>query len=128
MTSSAASCGISALRLMQLQAMIRAGTSNGFYDWPEWEHTRAAVLELDHWECQICRGRGRYRRAVLVHHVAHLKDRPDLALSVFDPDTGKRQLVSLCRACHVEQHPERQRKWRWTAKPPANPVTIERWD
>lgn len=116
--------GITALRLRELQAMIAAGTSNGFYDWPEWGRTRAAVLAMDRWECQSCRARGRYRKAVLVHHVRHLKDRPDLALSVFDLDTGARQLVSLCRPCHEEAHPERMR----IGPPPPPPVTEERWD
>lgn len=116
--------GISTRRLVQLQAMIAAGTSDGFYSWTEWEHTRAAVLDLDNHECQLCKARGRYRNAALVHHVQHLKARPDLALSVFDLDTGQRQLVSVCRACHEEQHPERMRK---AAERPA-PVTEERWD
>lgn len=116
--------GISALRLAQLRAMIAAGASDGFYSWAEWEHTRSAVLGLDNNECQLCKAHGRYRRAALVHHVQHLKDRPDLALSVFDPESGRRQLVSVCRACHEEQHPERMRK---AAERPA-PVTAERWD
>lgn len=116
---------ISQRRLRQLQRMIQSGTADLFYRWPEWEHTRAAVLALDHQECQICKAKHRYRKAVLVHHVQHLKDRPDLALSVTDPDTGTRQLISLCRACHELQHPERM------APVPAcraEPVTQERWD
>lgn len=124
MTKQTAGPGVSPLRLQQLQAMITAGTERKFYDWPEWEHVRSAVISMDHMECQLCRERHRYRRAVLVHHVKHLKDRPDLALSVFDPDTGCRQLLSLCRACHEEQHPERMRK----SIPHPAPVTEERWD
>lgn len=124
MTKHSVPGGISAMRLRQLQAMLASGTSNGFYDWPEWERTRSDVLAMDLGECQQCKSRHRYRRAVLVHHVKHLKDRPDLALSVFDPDTGARQLVSLCRSCHEEQHPERMRK----AYSPRKPVTPERWD
>jgi len=123
-TKQSATVGISEMRLRQLQEMLAAGTSDGFYGWPEWERVRSAVLAMDHWECQQCRERRRYRRAVLVHHVKHLKDRPDLALSVFDPCTGLRQLVSLCRACHEEQHPERMRR----AAAPKDPVTAERWD
>lgn len=116
---------ISAARLQQLQAMIAAGTSDDFYDWTEWVRTRAQVLSLDQKECQICKQYGRYRKAVIVHHVRHLKDRPDLALSVVDPDTGERQLISLCRACHEAQHPERGLKKYPT---PAAPLTEERWD
>lgn len=79
---------------------------------------------MDRWECQKCKRRGKYSRAVLVHHRKHLTDRPDLALSIFDPDTGERQLESLCKACHEEEHPESLR-----APTPAKPqVTAERWD
>ena len=106
MAKHGASGGISMLRLAQLRSMIAAGTSDGFYSWSEWEHTRSAVLGLDNHECQICKAHGRYRR------------------SVFDPETGRRQLISVCRACHEEQHPERMRK---AADRPA-PVTAERWD
>lgn len=116
---------ISASRLVQLQEMISAGTSDDFYDWTEWLKTRASVLKLDNQECQICKQRKRYSKAIIVHHVKHLRDRPDLALSVIDPDTGERQLVSLCRACHEEQHPER---WRKPEKKHAQPLTVERWD
>lgn len=112
-------------RLAQLQAMIAAGTSDKFYDWPEWDSARSEALRMDCNECQICKARGRYRRAIIVHHVRHLKRRPDLALSVWDPDTGKRQLLSVCRACHEEEHPERGLK---RCAPAAQPVTAERWD
>lgn len=115
---------ISTSRLNQLQAMISSGTSDDFYDWPEWVRSRAKVLRMDNLECQICKSRHRYRKAVIVHHVKHLRDRPDLALSVIDPDTGSRQLVSLCRACHEEQHPERGLK-RYS---PRQLLTDERWD
>lgn len=116
---------ISAARLKQLQGMITAGTSDDFYDWTEWVHQRQDVLRLDKQECQICKQQGRYRRAVIVHHVKHLRDRPDLALSVIDPDTGDRQLISLCRSCHEEQHPERGLKRYPLIKAP---LTQERWD
>lgn len=119
---------ISDRRLLQLRRMIEAGTEHAFYDWPEWEHTRRLVLELDHHECVKCRAKGRYSRAALVHHVQHLRDRPDLALSVWlerpDGGRGERQLVSLCKRCHEEEHPEalKARELR------REPLTRERWD
>lgn len=116
---------ISQARLSQLQAMLTDGTSNRFYDWPEWERTREEVLRMDCQECQLCRARGRYRAAALVHHVKPLKDRPDLALSVFDEATGERQLLSVCRSCHEELHPERMRRRDSRFVPPLTP---ERWD
>ncbi len=124
MTKQTAASGISALRLRQLQELLVLGLSDRFYDWPEWTAARDSVLRMDLGECQLCKARGRYRKAALVHHVQHLKDRPDLALSAFDPDTGRRQLVSLCRGCHEEQHPERMRR----TAPKPEPLTEERWD
>lgn len=105
--------------------MIETGSSDDFYDWIDWKKIRASVLKFDNFECQICKERGRQKPAVIVHHVKHLRDRPDLALSVFDPDSGARQLISLCRACHEEQHPERGLKKYQKSE---NPLTFERWD
>ena len=113
---------ISWIRLKRLVSLIDSGQEYRFYSWSCWLHARAEVLKMDHYECQRCKARGRYRRAVLVHHVKHLKDRPDLALSIWD---GKeRQLVSVCKRCHEELHPESQRQHTTMAKP----VTEERWD
>lgn len=116
--------GITPKRLDQLRKLIQAGREDRFYWWPEWRSLQPEVLKLDRWECQNCKARGKYARAVLVHHVKHLRDRPDLALSVWDPDTGERQLVSLCKACHEDEHPEALRQ-KHAAKPP---LTAERWD
>lgn len=114
-------------RLKQLVALIAAGREDEFYSWPEWRGgngMRAAVLKLDRNECQHCKAKGRYRRGYIVHHVKHLRDRPDLALSVYDEETGERQLVTLCKLCHEEEHPESLRP----VMPKAEAVTEERWD
>ena len=115
---------ISQMFLKRLIALIASGQEYRFYSWSCWLHTRAEVLKLDHYECQRCKAKGRYSRAVLVHHVKHLKDRPDLALSIYDEDTGERQLVSLCFECHRAEHPEMQHAH------PSKPrfSTRERWD
>ena len=113
-------------RLAQLRRLIKEGRENLFYSWPEWKQLSADVVKMDRYECQKCRARGKYRPAELVHHVQHLKDRPELALSVYDPDTERRQLVSLCRPCHEEEHPERLRPaWTTTQR---ETVSEERWD
>ena len=104
--------------------LVAEGREHDFYCSATWHRKRAAILKRDRYECQLCKARGRYRKAELVHHVNHLKDRPDLALSVWDPDTGERQLVSLCKRCHEEQHPESQRQFA-RRRPP---LTSERWD
>lgn len=115
--------GISPIRLKQLLVLLQSGEEFKFYSWPEWRALRAEVLKLDKHECQRCKAlRHRYRPAKIVHHVKHLKDRPDLALSVWDG--GRRQLVSVCKDCHEELHPESQRQFRRLAAP----LTEERWD
>lgn len=100
---------------------------NAFYDSPEWRRKRRQILAADRHECQECKRRGRYSRAVIVHHVRHLEDHPELALSdVYTDAHGveRRQLISVCRDCHETVcHPERLRH---TA--PGEPVTAERWD
>lgn len=115
---------ISPGRLADLLVLIDAGDECKFYSWPEWRSTREAVLRLDRNECQACKRKGRYRKGKIVHHVRHLKDRPDLALSIYDPDTGHRQLETLCKQCHEAEHPESKRQYAVQTKP----LTEERWD
>lgn len=111
-------------QLLRLREKIETDNVDSFYHWKEWERLRQEVLRMDHNECQICKSRGRYRRADIVHHVKHLKDRPDLALSVWDGE--ERQLVSVCKRCHEELHPERTVQYRYGKK--EKPLTEERWD
>lgn len=113
---------ISASRLAELNALIGQGREHLFYAWGDWLRVRDDVLKLDNYECQRCKARGRYNKAIIVHHIKHLKDRPDLALSIYD---GKeRQLISLCRSCHEAEHPERG----LTPRQGHKHVTNERWD
>ena len=85
------------------------------------------ILQRDHFECVCCRARGRYTHAVIVHHVRHLEDAPELALSdTYTDGRGavQRQLISVCRDCHENVcHPERLKRYE-----SAEPVTSERWD
>lgn len=118
---------ISPTRLDQLRKLTATGSEDLFYSWSEWagpDGVRQAVLKLDNCECQICKARGKYSRGSIVHHVKHLRERPDLALSIFDPDTGERQLVTVCKACHEEEHPESLRRCASSKAP----LTVERWD
>ena len=57
-----------------------------------WDQVRLAALERDGWRCQTCGKAG----VLEVHHVVALRDGGapyDLA-----------NLVTLCRACHLEAH------------------------
>lgn len=110
--------------LPQLRKMIEAGDEHGFYLWTRWRNTREHVLKLDNNECRLCREKGKYARGEIVHHVKHLRDRPDLALSICDEETGERQLITVCKRCHEQLHPESQRQFKGIYAP----VTAERWD
>lgn len=115
---------LSPTQLENLKRLLAEGKENIWYNSAAWEATRQKVLRFDHYECQNCKAKGRYKRAQIVHHVKHLKDRPELALRLYDPDTGERQLISVCKRCHEQLHPESQKQYRTANKP----VTEERWD
>ena len=110
----------------ELKQCIEQGTENRFYWSAAWLDVREQVFKLDNYECQICKARGKHKRAKIVHHVKHLKDRPDLALKIYDPETGERQLISVCGACHEREHPERLFRYRFIPK--KKYITEERWD
>jgi 5-methylcytosine-specific restriction endonuclease McrA len=77
-----------------------------FYGTEKWKRKRAAILARDKYQCQICKRYGRMRQATEVHHIVHLEDDPSRALD-------SSNLISLCRACHAAQHPEKAAKpWR----------------
>ncbi len=117
---------MTAKQLEKLHALIDIGQEDRFYSWKAWKRLSLVVrTKIDRNECTRCKARGKYTPAAVVHHVKHLRDRPDLALSIYDPDTGERQLESLCRACHEAMHPERLAP-AWTPK--AQVLTEERWD
>lgn len=111
-------------RLLRLSALLATGKENIWYNSADWQAVRDAVKQIDHHDCIICKAMGKRRVAQIVHHVKHLRDRPDLALSIYDPDTGERQLICVCKQCHEMLHPESQRQYM----PSKQPVTAERWD
>ena len=110
-----------------LNSLIAAGDIHPFYVSSEWRRLSAEVLQEQRHECQLCKVKGRYSKAELVHHVNHVKRRPDLALSkYYTGEDGSQQpnLVCVCKGCHENEcHPERMRRriiCRFT--------TVERWD
>ena len=113
--------------LRWLCGLIEAGDVHPFYVSSEWRRISQEVKQMDHNECVICKARGRYRRADLVHHVNHLRRAPSLALDIWFTDAQgqqQRNLVSVCRDCHETVcHPERMRKAAFRP-----PLTAERWD
>lgn len=77
--------------------------SGMFYEEKRWRNKRTQILRRDKYLCQQCKRYGRLKPAVVVHHILHLEDRPDLA---FD----SANLVSLCLECHNKAHPEKGHK------------------
>lgn len=84
----------------ELLKAIRAGDTSKFYKSSEWINKRKDIIKRDNKECQRCKANGGYHETECVHHVKHLRDRPDLALT----DSN---LISLCYTCHNEVHPEK---------------------
>lgn len=93
-----------------------------FYKSKEWIRLKNKILKENHYECAECRKHGvitRYddgRLLSTVHHVCHVRDHPELALSEWykDYSTGKleRNLIPVCKACHNKLHPEKIKKNR----------------
>lgn len=108
-----------------IRRLIRENRVEEFYQTEEWKELRLDVLDDFHYECQRCLEKGKYNRAICVHHVNEVKNRPDLALSkVYVDKEGKEriQLLPLCNKCHNLEHDklgEWQKKDKFTNK--------ERW-
>lgn len=79
--------------LQKLLDLIRDGKQHAFYTWAVWRKTKSEVLRLDHYECQKCKARKKYSHAVVVHHVNHLREHPELALNIWydDKETGEKK-------------------------------------
>ena len=70
--------------------------SKPFYNSPEWQKVRQAVLMRDRFLCVKCG-----RPAEEVHHKTHLSPK-----NIGDPriTMNMDNLISLCRDCHFEEH------------------------
>lgn len=111
-----------------IRKLIECGRLYRFYKTAEWLSLRDHVLRSSHHECELCREQGAYSKAVTVHHVNEVKDRPDLALSLWytDASTGdaRRNLIALCARCHNRIHKRFQGS---ASKASESPLTEERW-
>ena len=120
-----------------LSGYIRELESQGrlyrFYKSREWRSLRDSVLRDSHFECARCARVGRYSRAVMVHHVNEVLQRPDLALSRYymdDQGIQRDNLVPLCAACHETEHKRFTvdgAKATATTGAAARFVNVERW-
>lgn len=109
----------------QIRELIKGGRVDKFYNDRYWRKFSKSVIAEQHYECQICKCKGKVTRANILHHVKHLKQFPQLAYSrYYYDDNGERhrQLIALCHDCHEAQHPER----RWQERADKF-VNEERW-
>ncbi|MEQ2441584.1 HNH endonuclease [Solibaculum intestinale] len=77
--------------------LIADDNIHAFYVSPLWLKVSAEVLKEQHYECQRCKKRGRYKRANTVHHNKPVRQYPRLALT-------KDHLEAICKECHYEEH------------------------
>lgn len=108
----------------QIRKCVEDDNLHAFYTCGPWRKIRKDVLKTDKKECQTCKARGKYARATIVHHVKHVRDFPELALSLIYTDehgVEQRNLISVCKSCHEEEHPE------GTQREEREPLTPERW-
>ena len=105
-----------------IKELIKTNELWKFYKTKEWIRLKKSILREHHYECAECRKNGiitRYdinkdgeRKLIsTVHHVCHVRQRPDLALSRTYKDyvTGEElpNLIPVCKACHNKLHPEK---------------------
>lgn len=117
-----------------IKELIEEGLEYKFYKSREWLELRTRIFEEAHFECCICKGKGRISKAVIVHHVNHLKDYPQWALSewvINEKGEHIRNLIPVCFMCHETVcHPEKFEKAqaRLDKKRKKNEISPERWD
>ena len=75
------------------------------YQSAKWQKKSMSVKRRQGYRCAWCARYGRATQAVVVHHIKHIDEHPELA---FDDDN----LVALCLACHNKAHPEKARAAR----------------
>ena len=108
----------------EIRELIQSGELWKFYKCKAWTKLKTQVLRDNHYECAECKRQGiitRYdvcedgnrRLLSTVHHVCHVRDHPELALSRWykDYETGEMEenLIPVCKACHNKLHPEKFR-------------------
>ena len=105
-----------------IRELIKTGELWRFYKSREWRKLKASILKAAHYECSECRKLGKITRYDIgedgqkrllstVHHVCHVRDHPELALSEwyknFETGEMERNLLPVCKACHNKLHPEK---------------------
>lgn len=68
---------------------------NDYLQSEEWDKKRQQRLVIDNFRCQMCHGYGTQRNPLQVHHITYR--------NIYKEDVF-RDLVTLCRDCHLGIH------------------------
>ena len=93
-----------------------------FYQSKYWRALRKEVMQEHKGECQMCKAKGFYKKAITVHHDRWVRKYPSLALSKTYIYNGKeyKNLIPVCDLCHKAAHDFNKKE--------KNLLTAERWD
>jgi len=94
------------LTVEQIKYLIAINRLDLFYNDYDWRKLSKEIIADNHNECMMCADNHKVSTAVLVHHVQHLKEHPELAYSRYYIDAKGRhiQLMPLCHDCHEKIH------------------------
>lgn len=103
--------------LRWLKQLIADNELYKFYHDAKWLKIAEKVKKLDNYECQTCKRAGRFTTEGMlnkrgkpiqmsVHHRKEVKQFPELALSIYYDESGKRRrnLEYTCEPCHNRIH------------------------
>lgn len=105
---------------------ISKGNTDKFYNSTDWEILREKVLQRDKYECQFFLGKWndgthkpykiKLEKAVRVHHIIPIKERPDLALD-----------INNCISLSFEAHEIIEDRDKFYFRTHKKALTEERW-
>lgn len=81
---------------------VRDKRAKDYYNSPEWEANRLAVLNRDHYLCQECLRNKRITYTTTVHHIIPIREN-------WDKRNDLNNLEAICPACHNAER-KKQRK------------------
>lgn len=97
--------GFSSVRATGRAIFIEGATMDFDYNSQKWKRKAELIKRRDGYRCRWCARYGKAVPAVVVHHIKHVDEYPELAYV-------NENLVSLCQACHNKAHPEKARAMR----------------
>lgn len=81
----------------EIRVLIAENRTEVFYNSKPWRRLSRRMIKAAHGECRMCSDAHRLTPAVLVHHIKHLREHPELAYT-------ESNLMPLCHDCHERIH------------------------